>query len=90
MILAVMPRAARAADPAVGVALAAVALLFWTRLYSPQFSLWILPFFALLPLSRRALGALLLGDLAVFFTVYPLSSSAGRWATRSRPRSWPR
>jgi len=76
-VVGVLPSAGRTPDPAIGVGLAVVALLFWTRLYSPQFSLWILPFFALLPLSTRSLATLTAADIIVFFTVYPLTLA--RW-----------
>jgi len=69
----VLPAALRARDVAVPIALAVLTLLLWTRLYSPQFSLWALPFFALLPLDRRALTLLIAADLLVFATVYPLT-----------------
>jgi hypothetical protein len=69
----VLPRGQRAADPAVGFGLATIALLFWTRLYSPQYSLWLLPFFALLALPVRAFALLAIADVGVFFTIYPLT-----------------
>lgn len=69
----VLPASARSRDPAIPVALAMLTLLLWSRLYSPQFSLWALPFFALLPLPGRALGLLIAADIAVFLTVYPLT-----------------
>jgi hypothetical protein len=71
-VLGVLPRA-RAADPAVPFGLAVVATLLWSRLYSPQYSLWVLPLFVLLPLSGRLFAVLAAGDLIVFFTVYPLT-----------------
>ena len=72
-LLLVMPRARRAADPAVGFALATVTLLLWSRLYSPQYSLWLLPFFVLLPLRARSFILLSVADIGVFFTIYPLT-----------------
>jgi hypothetical protein len=69
----VLPRGHRAADPAVGFCLATIALLFWTRLYSPQYSLWLLPFFALLALPVRAFALLAVADVGVFVTIYPLT-----------------
>lgn len=68
----VLPRA-RANDVAVPFALAVLALLMWSRLYSPQFSLWVLPFFALLPIHTRAFGLLTAADIAVFLTIFPLT-----------------
>ncbi len=72
-VLAVVPKAIRARDPAIGFGLATVALLFWNRVYSPQYSLWLLPIFVLLPLSGRAFALLSVADVAVFATVSPLS-----------------
>ncbi len=72
-LLLVMPRARRAADPAISFALATVTLLLWSRLYSPQYSLWVLPFFVLLPLRARSFILLSVADIGVFFTIYPLT-----------------
>lgn len=71
-VFLVIPRAGRSPDPAVGAAYALVALLLWTRLYSPPFSIWLLPFFALLALPWRTLALFVAADVAVFFTSYPL------------------
>jgi len=48
-------------------------VLLWSRLYSPQFSLWALPFFALAALPVRAFVLLTVADVGVFLTVYPLT-----------------
>lgn len=72
-VLMVIPRALRAGDPVVGFCLATVALLFWSRLYSPQYSLWLLPFFALLDLGTRRFLLLTVADVGVFLTVSPLT-----------------
>lgn len=72
-VLRVLPMARRAADPAVGMAMATLALLFWSRLYSPQYSLWVLPFFALLGLRPRTYALLVAADVGVFLTIYPLT-----------------
>lgn len=69
----VLPLARTARDPAVPVALAVISLLLWSRLYSPQFSLWVLPFFALTTLPRRAFVLLVAADVAVSLTVYPIT-----------------
>jgi hypothetical protein len=68
----VVPRALRSSDPAVGAVYALLALLLWSRLYSPPFSIWLLPFFALLALPGRTLALFMAADVAVFFTSYPL------------------
>ncbi len=72
-VVLVLPRAARAADPAAAFGLATVALLFWSRLYSPQYSLWLLPFFALLAIDARRYALLAAADVGVFLTIYPLT-----------------
>jgi hypothetical protein len=72
-VLRVVPRGLRASDPVVAFLLATVALLFWSRLYSPQYSLWLLPFFVLLPLGGRLFALLCVADAGVFFTIYPLT-----------------
>ena len=71
-LIAVLPLA-RAADPAVPFGLAVVTTLIWSRLYSPQYSLWLLPLFVLLPLGGRLFALLAGGDIIVFFAVYPLT-----------------
>lgn len=72
-LVLVLPRARIAKDPAIGFGLATVTLLLWSRLYSPQYSLWLLPFFVLLPLRARSFILLTTADVGVFFTIYPLT-----------------
>ncbi|MDE3102606.1 MAG: DUF2029 domain-containing protein [Chloroflexota bacterium] len=69
----VLPLAARSADPSRPVAVGVLTLLLWTPLYSPQYSLWVLPFFALAGLPLRAFIMLAVADVAVFLSVYPLT-----------------
>jgi hypothetical protein len=69
----VVPRALRAADPVVGFALAVATILLWNRFYSPQYAIWLLPFFALLPLRTRTFALLTVADLGVFFTIFPMT-----------------
>lgn len=64
---------ARSRDPAPAMALAVITVLLWSRLYSPQYSLWVIPLFALIPLPSRAFALLVAGDLGVFLTVYPIT-----------------
>jgi hypothetical protein len=71
-LVIVMPRA-RGADPARGGLLALLAVLLWSRLYSPQFSLWVLPFFVLLGVGVRRYALLSIADVVVFLSVYPLT-----------------
>jgi uncharacterized membrane protein len=66
-------RRAAGADLARSAALVTVAVLLWTRLYSPQYSLWLVPFFALGALPRRAFALLSAADIVIFATVYPLT-----------------
>jgi uncharacterized membrane protein len=65
----VLPRALRAADPVVGFALAVSAVLFWTRFYSPQYAIWLLPFFVLLPLRGRTFALISIADVGVFIGI---------------------
>jgi hypothetical protein len=74
-----MPAARAAGDPARAALFALIAVLFWSRLYSPQFSLWLLPLFALAGVSARTYALLSLADVLVFTTVYPLTLVA--WGT---------
>ena len=50
---------------------AAIALfLLTTKVYSPTYDLWLLPFFALVPFSRRLWLTFCAVDLGVFVVVY--------------------
>lgn len=69
----VIPAARAAGDPARAALFAIIAVLFWSRLYSPQFSLWLLPLFALAGVGLRRYALLSLADVIVFATVYPLT-----------------
>ncbi len=74
MYLTVVLRAAgRSTDVVAPGALAVLTVLLWTRLFSPQYTLWVLPFFALARLSQRTFAVLTAADVAVFLTVYPLT-----------------
>jgi hypothetical protein len=75
----------RGSDLARSAALATIAILLWTRLYSPQYSLWLVPFFALGALPVRAFALLSLADVIVFATVYPLTLV--RWDPTDPARS---
>ncbi len=67
----------RRADPRADLArltlLGLVALLLWSRLYSPQYSVWVLPFLALTGATFRPYALLVIADVVVFATVYPLT-----------------
>lgn len=72
-LIFVVPQAWSARDPMRSAASAVLVLLLWSRLYSPQFSLWVLPFFALAGLPFGVFALLTLADIGVFLTVYPLT-----------------
>lgn len=72
-----LPAARATTDPATPAAIAVITLLVWSRLYSPQFSLWVLPFFAIAGLPLRAFVLLTMADFGVFVTVYPLTLVEG-------------
>jgi uncharacterized membrane protein len=64
-------RARRASVGPAALAAAAVAIfLVSNKVYSPTYDLWLVPFFVLLPLSRRVWVAFCATDLALFITVY--------------------
>jgi hypothetical protein len=71
--IGVLPRALRAADPVIGFALAVASVLFWTRFYSPQYSIWLLPFFVLLPLRARTFLFVSIADIGVFIGIFSLT-----------------
>lgn len=73
-VFGIIPRSRHTADPAVGMCLTVIAILFWSRLFSPQFSLWILPFFALVPaIGRGSIALLAVADMIVFVGVSQLT-----------------
>ncbi|MBI4571279.1 MAG: DUF2029 domain-containing protein [Chloroflexi bacterium] len=72
-VIAVLPAAWRAPDAAVGAGLAITTVLLWSRLFSPQYVLWLLPFFSLAIPSMRTFLLLTVADLGVFATIYPLT-----------------
>jgi len=72
-VVFVIGPARRARDASAPAAVAVLSVLLWSRLYSPQFSLWALPFFALAALPVRAFVLLTVADVGVFLTVYPLT-----------------
>ena len=61
------------AEPAVAFGLAVLAVMLWTRRYSPQYSLWILPTLVLAPIPARTVALLAFADTLVFLTVSPLT-----------------
>lgn len=60
-------------EPAVAFGLAVLAVMLWTRRYSPQYSLWILPTLVLAPIPGRTIALLAFADMLVFLTVSPLT-----------------
>jgi len=71
-LVAVLPRA-RTADPVACYGFAVLTLVLWSRLYSPQYSLWMLPLFVMLPLGGRTFALLAVADTLVFVSIYPLT-----------------
>lgn len=71
----VLPRSG-ARDPLHAPALGLVALMLWTRLYSPQYSLWLLPLLAFTG-AGSAYAMLTAGDLIVFATIFPITLGGG-------------
>jgi hypothetical protein len=61
------------AEPGVACGLAILAVMLWTRRYSPQYSLWILPTLVMTPVPGRTIGLLAIADTVVFLTVSPLT-----------------
>jgi hypothetical protein len=56
-----------------------VAFLLTGKAYSPAYSLWLVPWFALTLPGWRLFAAFELADLAVFVTVFQWSSGAFGW-----------
>jgi uncharacterized membrane protein len=67
--LTLRARRARVAPEALA-AVAVAIFLVSNKVYSPTYDLWLVPFFVLLPLSRRMWLAFCATDLTVFVTVY--------------------
>ncbi len=55
------------------------AFLLANKIYSPNYDLWIVPFFALLAIRRRVWIAYCLSDLAIFILVY--GHFHGQWSS---------
>jgi uncharacterized membrane protein len=71
-------RAARARLSVVSIAAAGVVVfLLAAKVYSPTYDVWLVPFFVLLPVSRRLWLAFCAVDLGVFLTVYGYFHGAG-------------
>jgi hypothetical protein len=77
LVLVVAAVLRRALDPIAGCALALIAFLLANKVYSPQYDLWLVPFLALLPLSRRRVVQFLLADAGVFLAIWGLTYPAG-------------
>jgi uncharacterized membrane protein len=54
---------------AIGAAVTA-AFLLSNKIYSPNYDLWVVPFFVLLPIARRVWVAFCIGDVGIFVLVY--------------------
>ena len=64
--------ALRGRDPVRAGWVAVCAVLLWTRLYSPQYALWLLPVFALYVPRPGLLGFMFVGDALAFGTIFGL------------------
>lgn len=62
----------RGGDPVPLFLRAIVVILLWTQLYSPQYSVWLLPVFALQVPRREVFLLLAAGDLLVWLCAFPL------------------
>jgi hypothetical protein len=70
--LVVRPALRPGADPERLAWIAVVVLLFWTRLRSPQYAIWLLPVFALYVPDVRLLLFMFVGDLVTFLAIFAL------------------
>jgi len=70
--LVLRPALRSGADPERLAWLAVAILVFWTRLRSPQYVIWLLPLFALYVPDVRLLLFMLVGDLTTFLAVFGL------------------
>lgn len=68
----VLRPAARGADPQRLMWLSVAILVFWTRLRSSQYAIWLLPMFALYVPDARLLAFMFVGDAVSFFGVFAL------------------
>lgn len=73
MYFVVLRSADPRADPALLTLQGLLVLLLWTRLYSPQYSLWVLPFLALCNVPVGPFVLLSIADIMLFVTIYPLT-----------------
>ncbi|HET8567552.1 MAG TPA: glycosyltransferase 87 family protein [Candidatus Limnocylindria bacterium] len=68
--------ALRGGDPVRLFWVGVVVVLLWSRLYSPQYSLWVLPAFALFVPDRRIFALLAAGDVATWLGIFGLFGGA--------------
>jgi len=71
LALVVRP-AVRGADPLWAAWIGVCAVLLWTRLYSPQYAIWLLPVFALYAPRPGLLAFMFVGDALTFGTIFGL------------------
>lgn len=65
----------RGADPVRLTWVAVCVVLVWTRLYSPQYAIWLLPVFALYVPRPSLLGFMFVGDALAFLTIFGFRAS---------------
>jgi hypothetical protein len=68
----VLRPALRGADPVRAGWIGVCAVLVWTRLYSPQYAIWLLPVFALYVPRLGLLAFMFVGDVLAFATIFGL------------------
>ena len=71
-VLVLRPALRPGADPERLAWLAVAVLVFWTRLRSPQYAIWLLPAFALYVPDVRLLAFMFVGDAITFLAVFAL------------------
>jgi len=72
------------AEPMAVAAAVVVVFLLTDKVFSPQYTLWLLPFFVLLPLPRRLWVALMALDVAMYTVVFVHLDHGGTLGLRAR------
>lgn len=72
VVVVLLPALRTGADAERLAWLAVAVVVFWTRLRSPQYAIWLLPVFALYVPDFRLLAFMLVGDVVTFLAVFGL------------------
>ncbi|HEX7521612.1 MAG TPA: glycosyltransferase 87 family protein [Acidimicrobiia bacterium] len=75
----------RRLDPMPACAVVLIGFLLANKVYSPQYDLWLLPFFALVPLSRTRYRQFIAVDAAMFVVVWGVVGAFGLDHHRAAP-----